>query len=87
MNKYEISQFYKPQRHILAIASGIVGSSLPNTYSNMHPVLIGMLIAGFSVKMIYGDYDEGYKWTFSDIVFWLITFLEGAIGALFFINL
>ena len=81
MNRFEIRNFLQPNRHILAIACGILGGALPNTMSNMHPYLIGAIVAGFIVKMVYGDYDQGYQWTFSDIIFWVITLFEGFIGA------
>ena len=81
MNHYEYQQFLKPNRHILALAAGILGGALPNTKSNAHPYLIGALIAAFAVKMIYGDYDKGYQWTLSDLLFWIVTLLEGVIGA------
>ncbi len=81
MNKYEINNLLDPRRHILAIAAGIVGATLPNTYSNANPYIIGAIVSAFLVKMIYGDYDQGYDWTLSDLVFWIVTLLEGVIGA------
>lgn len=87
MNKTELRNFMDIKRHILAIACGILGGALPNYNSNMHPYLIGALVAGFTVKMVYGDYDQGYKWTASDVVFWIITLIEGAIGAFIIHNL
>jgi hypothetical protein len=81
MNAFEINNLLDPKRHILAIACGILGGVLPNIKSNIHPYLIGAFVAGFVVKMIYGDYDKGYSWTLSDIVFWTITLLEGVLGA------
>lgn len=85
MNKYETKALLQPNRHILAIASGIVGGALPNYNSNIHPYITGAIVAGFIVKYIYGDYDVGYQWSFSDLIFWTITLLEGALGA-FIIN-
>lgn len=87
MNNYELKEFYKLKRHIVAIASGILGGSLPNTFSNIHPILTGAIVAGFIVKMVYGDYDKGYQWTFSDLIFWIITLFEGAIGAIIIYSL
>lgn len=70
-------------RHVLAVASGIVGGSIPNTKSNINPILMGALIAGLVVKVLVGDYDKGFQWSLSDIVFWTVTMLEGALGAYF----
>lgn len=82
MNK----NFADPKRHILALACGILGGTLPNNHSNMHPLLTGAILAGLIVKIIYGDYDSGYKWSVSDLVFWTFTLLEGMIGAFIIIN-
>ena len=81
MNTYETNNFLSLKRHILAIAAGVVGGSLSNEKSNINPLIIGGIVAGFTVKMVYGDYDEGYQWSFSDIIFWIITILEGVLGA------
>lgn len=85
MNAYEINHFLQLKRHVLAIACGILGGTLPNNNSNANPFIIGALLSAFIVKMVYGDYDNGYKWTLSDLVFWTVTILEGILGA-FIIN-
>jgi len=82
MNKQEIKNFTDPKRHLLAVACGILGGSLPNNNSNMHPLFTGAILAGLIVKIIYGDYDTGYQWSVSDLVFWSVTLIEGVIGAI-----
>lgn len=81
MNNNILKEFSIPQRHLLAIASGIIGGSIPNNFSNINHILLGSIFAILFVKIIYGDYDNGYKWTKFDIIFWFITLLEGAFGA------
>lgn len=73
--------FLDPKRHILAIASGIIASFFPNDKSNSSPLLNGAIFAVIVVKFLYGDYDEGYQWTKSDILFWITTLFEGFLGA------
>ena len=46
-------------------------------------VIIGSLFS----KCIYGDFDVGYKWTISDVYFWIFTILESLFGGLLAINL
>ena len=82
MNKIEFQNFIDPKRHILSLACGVLGGALPNKNSNMHPLLTGAILAGLIVKIIYGDYDTGYQWTFSDLIFWVMTLTEGVLGAL-----
>lgn len=68
-------------RHLLALSAGIIGGILPNKRSNIHPLLMGCILALFLTKVLYGDYDKGYQFTFSDIFFILIVGCEGALGA------
>lgn len=83
MNKYELNNFFDIKRHILSISSGIVGYYIPNNKSNSNPLLNGILFSCFIVKFLYGDLDKGYKWSYSDIIFWFFVIIEGFIGAYF----
>ena len=75
------------KRHLFAFACGVVGGAIPNTKSNIHPMLLGAILALLMTKIVFGDYDKGYQWTASDILFLLIVGLEGAAGALLFLQL
>ena len=66
---------------MLAILSGFVGGLIPNTKSNIHPFLMGSLLAILLTKIIFGDYDRGYQWSLSDFVFVLVVGGEGVFGA------
>lgn len=81
MNNYEIKNFLDPRRHILAFAAGIIGAFLPNDKSNSTPLINGAIFAALVVKVLYGDYDEGYSWTLSDILFWITNVIEGMLAA------
>lgn len=74
-------EVFIPQRHLLAIAAGIVGGSIPNNKSNINHLLFGAICSLLIVKIIYGDYDNGYTWSKIDILFIIITILEGIFGA------
>lgn len=69
------------QRHLIAVATGILGGAIPNQKSNIHPYLMGAILAILAVKVFVGDYDKGYSWTLSDIGFVVVTGLEGVLGA------
>ena len=81
MNEFEINNLCDIKRHILGISAGIVGSFIPNNKSNSNSLLNGILFSCFIVKYLYGDLDKGYKWTFSDLIFWFFVIIEGFIGA------
>jgi hypothetical protein len=68
-------------RHLIALASGVIGGAIPNTKSNIHPYLMGAILAILAVKVFVGDFDRGYKWTLSDVAFVVLFGLEGALGA------
>lgn len=44
-----------PTRHLLALAAGVLGGFVPNQKSNIHPLLMGALLAIFLTKILFGD--------------------------------
>jgi hypothetical protein len=78
---YIPKEVYQSKRHILSIASGILAGFLPSKPSNIHPYLLGAIAAILFTKLFFGDYDAGYQWTPSDILFAMINGLEGILGA------
>jgi hypothetical protein len=70
-------------RQLLALGAGLVGGFVPNTRSNIHPLVLGAILAVLLVKILFGDYDSGYQWTVSDIGFVVLIGGLGALGALF----
>ena len=44
-------------------------------------LLLGVIFAILFTKIVFGDYDKGYQWTRSDLLFVLIVGGEGALGA------
>ena len=75
------SQIYDPIRHLFAIGIGFLGGLIPNHKSNIHPLLMGVILAILLTKIVFGDYDVGYQWSVRDILFGLIVGAEGAFGA------
>lgn len=69
------------ERHLLAIGSGFLGGLIPNTKSNIHPLVMGAILAILLTKIIFGDYDTGYQWSLSDILFVFVVGGEGVLGA------
>ena len=72
---------------VTTIVGGYIGALIPNNNSNIHPLLMSVIIGSLFSKCIYGDFDVGYKWTISDIYFWIFTILESLLGGLLAINL
>lgn len=71
------------KRHLFALGAGMVGGVIPNDKSNIHPLLMGCILAVLGTKIVFGDYDIGYQWTWSDLAFLFIVGGEGALGAYF----
>lgn len=72
---------------ITTIVGGYIGALIPNKNSNIHPLIMSVIIGCLFSKCIYGDFDIGYQWTLSDIYYWIITILEALLGGLIFINI
>lgn len=70
------------QRHIFALFCGTIAYIIPNNKSNIYPPLLGLIFAILFTKIVFGDYDKGYQWTSSDILFFFIVGSEGALGTL-----
>ena len=75
-----LHEFLRPSRHIIATLSGFVAAFIPNDKSNINPFLMGIILAILVTKVLVGDYDTGYQWTLSDIVFIVVTSAEGVLG-------
>ena len=76
-----LQEILRPSRHLISFSVGIIAGYLPNDKSNIHPLLMGIILALLFTKFLIGDYDKGYQWSYSDIVFFIITSLEGLLGA------
>lgn len=79
-------EFYHYNRHLLAYSAGVMAAFFPTDKSNINPYLMAALFALFAVKVMIGDYDTGYQFSFSDLVFVVATALGGIIGAFFAIK-
>jgi hypothetical protein len=75
------SQIYDPIRHLFAFGIGFLGGLIPNHKSNIHPLVMGVILAILLTKIVFGDYDLGYQWSVYDVLFGLIVGAEGAFGA------
>jgi hypothetical protein len=80
MSKMPI-QVWNLERNRFALLCGLVGGVIPNDKSNIHPVLMGFILSILATKVIYGDYDKGYKWTINDIYFVIVVGGLGSFGA------
>ena len=69
------------KEHIFALACGIIAGVFSNNKSNIHPLLLGIIFAILFTKLVFGDYDRGYQFSSSDLLFALVVGGEGAIGA------
>lgn len=68
-------------RYLVALGTGLVAGAVPNKKSNIHPLLLGVLLAVLIVKVLFGDFDIGYQWTLSDLWFAGSVGVVGAFGA------
>ena len=74
-------QIWSKERNAFALFCGIIASLIPNHKSNIHPVLMGIILSNLLTKIVYGDYDRGYTWSVNDIYFVVMVGSLGAFGA------
>lgn len=74
-------QIWNKERNAFALFCGIIASLIPNNKSNIHPVLMGIILSILLTKIVYGDYDRGYTWSVNDIYFVFVVGTLGAFGA------
>ena len=72
---------------VTTIVGGYIGALIPNSKSNIHPLIMSVIIGSLFSKCIYGDFDVGYQWTISDIYYWILTITESLLGGIIAINL
>lgn len=68
-------------QHLFSFGCGLLGGVVPNTKSNIHPVLLGIIFAILFTKIVFGDWDTGYQWSSNDLAFVAVVGAEGALGA------
>lgn len=73
---------YNYEQIIVTIIVGYLAALIPNNNSNIPHLLSSILVGGFISKSFYGDWDIGYKWTVSDIFYWLFTIIESLFGGI-----
>ena len=78
-------EVWNKERNVFAVLCGLVAYLIPNNKSNIHPVIMGIILSIFLTKIVYGDYDKGYQWSVNDIYFVLVVGGLGAIGACFMV--
>jgi hypothetical protein len=65
---------------IVTIIGGFLGALIPNKLSNIPHLLMSVIIGSLLSKTIYGDFDRGYQWSYSDIYYWFVTIIESLFG-------
>lgn len=68
-----LSKILNIEQIVFTIAIGYISATIPNAKSNIHPLLMASILGILARKIIYGDFDEGYQWTVSDIYFVIST--------------
>ena len=65
---------------VSTMIGGYIGALIPGEKSNIPPLLLAVIVGSLVSKVVYGDFDKGYKWTSTDIFYWIVTILEALIG-------
>jgi hypothetical protein len=60
------------QQYVITFMIAYIAALLPSEKSNIPPLLSSLILGVFLSKLFYGDFDEGYAWSTSDMYFVLI---------------
>ena len=64
----------------LGIFTGFLGAMIPNDKSNIPHWMMAIIVGVLTVKVVYGDFDKGYQWSKSDLVFYPLVSILALIG-------
>jgi len=84
---YVSKQLFSVEQTVFNVISGYLAGSLQHKKSNIHPLLLGAIVGFLSRKVVYGDYDRGYRWTIYDFLFLIMSVLLGVFGAFLAISI
>ena len=68
--------------YISTFMVGYLAASTPSKKSNIHPLLASALIGLLYAKLVFGDWDKGFQFTVSDILFGIIIILCALLGGI-----
>ena len=72
---------------LVTMIGGFIGALIPNKLSNIPHLFMSIIIGCLLSKTLYGDFDIGYQWSYSDIYYWFITITESLLGGYIAIHL
>jgi len=64
----------------LTVFAGYIGGLIPNDKSNIPHWMMALLVGVLTAKVVYGDFDEGFQWSKSDLIFYPLVSLLALIG-------
>jgi len=64
----------------LGIFAGFLGGLIPNDKSNIPRWMMAILVGVLTLKVVYGDFDKGFQWSGSDLIFYPLAGLLALIG-------
>ena len=70
----------KPFFLSLGVFAGFIGAMIPNDKSNIPHWMMAVLVGVLTLKVVYGDFDKGFQWSRSDLVYYPLATLLGLIG-------
>ena len=61
---------------------GYLATLIPNKKSNIHPLVASAIFGLLFAKIVFGDWDSGFQFTYLDIVYGIMVIFSAVLGGL-----
>ena len=62
---------------------GYLATLIPNNKSNIHPLITSGIFGFLFSKIVFGDWDRGFQFTYLDIVYSITIIFFAVLGGIF----
>ena len=61
---------------------GYLATLIPNKKSNIHPLIASGIFGLLFAKIVFGDWDRGFQFTYLDIVYGIMVIFSAVLGGM-----
>ena len=61
---------------------GYLATLIPNKKSNIHPLVASGIFGLLFAKIVFGDWDRGFQFTYLDIVYGIMVIFSAILGGM-----
>ena len=61
---------------------GYLATLIPNKKSNIHPLFASAIFGLLFAKIVFGDWDRGFQFTYLDIIYSMMVIFSAVLGGM-----